>query len=93
MQPFIDALQAAGADVVLNGHEHNYERFAPKSGIREFVVGTGGAGLYDFGTPEAGSEVRIKKWGVILMDLSSDGYTWKFYDTADNVLDSGSSSC
>ncbi len=57
MRPTWDALYAANADVVVNGHDHNYERFAPQSpsgaadparGIREFVVGTGGAGLRPF---------------------------------------------
>ena len=63
MAAFWNALSSAGADVVLNGHEHNYERFAPQlpngvadpAGIREFVVGTGGADHYPFGTPLANS--------------------------------------
>ena len=58
--PFWDALYAAGADVVVNGHEHDYERFAPQDpagsedrarGLREFIVGTGGVELRDFETP------------------------------------------
>src|SRR5439155_426718 len=68
-QPLWQALYDAGAEIVLSGHEHNYERFAPQTpggaldlarGIREFVVGTGGgSGAYPFGTPITNSEVRI----------------------------------
>src|SRR5215217_1157003 len=67
MIPSWDALYAAGADVVLSGHDHEYERFAPQTssgvadsarGIREFVVGTGGRSHYAFGTIRANSEVR-----------------------------------
>ena len=73
--PFWDALYRAKADVVVNGHDHDYERFGPQdpagredkaAGIREFVVGTGGAGLRDFPTVAAHSEVRIAStFGVI----------------------------
>ena len=60
--PFWQDLYAAGADLVLVGHDHEYERFAPQNpsgvadpkGIREFVVGTGGASHYAFATPIAG---------------------------------------
>ncbi len=75
VQPFWQALYDYGADVVLNGHDHTYERFAlqnpsggadPTRGIREFVVGTGGAGLYSFPTIQANSEVRNNTtWGVL----------------------------
>src|SRR5437667_12614704 len=66
-QPLCQALYEAGADVVLSGHEHNYERFAlqrpdgragPVRGIREFVVGTGGGGDYGFGPPIANTGTR-----------------------------------
>jgi len=69
MGPFWKALYEAGAEVVLNGHAHNYERFAPQTpdgqldqaqGIREFVVGTGGRSLNKFVTPyQNNSEVRL----------------------------------
>ena len=64
--PFWDALYAAGADLVVNGHDHDYERFAPQDpdgdrdrerGIREFVVGTGGGELRGFG--DAGRRTAI----------------------------------
>src|SRR5439155_39895 len=68
-QPLWQALYDAGAEIVISGHEHNYERFAPQTpggaldlarGIRQFVVGTGGgSGAYPFGTPIANSEARI----------------------------------
>jgi hypothetical protein len=67
MRPIWQALYDAGADVVLSGHDHLYERFArqdpsgardPQKGIRQFTVGTGGESLYRFGSPEANSEAR-----------------------------------
>lgn len=94
VQPFWDELTAAGATIVLNGHEHNYERFAPKSGIREFVVGTGGnSSSYPFGAPLSGSEKRLNKFGVLDLALSSGSYTFRFMSTSNAVLDSGSGTC
>lgn len=88
MQPFWQALYDAGADVVLSSHEHNYERFAPqapdgtpdrKRGIREFVVGTGGAGHYPFGQPLPTSERRnADTFGVLALTLRPRGYDWEF---------------
>jgi hypothetical protein len=96
-------LQEHGADVALVGHDHNYERFAPQDadgvadplGIREFVVGTGGAGLYAMGAPEPNSEVRDDtRYGVISLDLAPDGYAWQFHPVAgDTFTDSGVASC
>ena len=103
--PFWRDLYAAGADVVLNGHEHNYERFAPQNpsgqadskGIREFVVGTGGAdeGSYPFGTPVANSEVRnATTHGVLKLTLHTGSYDWQFLPAAgSSFTDSGTSSC
>jgi calcineurin-like phosphoesterase family protein len=95
---------AAGADVVLNGHEHNYERFAKQNpsgaadpnGIREFVVGTGGVlGGYSFGTPIANSEVRDSTTkGVIKLTLHPGSYDWQFVPVAGKTFtDSGSDTC
>lgn len=96
-------LSKAGVDVVLNGHEHNYERFAPLTpsgrrapprGIREFVVGTGGARTYPFGDPITGSQVRITGvHGVLKMMLHREGYEWAFIRTDGKVLDSGRDRC
>lgn len=94
----------AGVDLVINGHDHDYERFAPLDalgraapgpGTREFVVGTGGASTYDFGTPDAGSEVRITgQVGVLVLELGSDGYAWRFVVAPGGaVLDSGRDVC
>jgi hypothetical protein len=103
--PFWDALYQAGADVVLNGHDHDYERFAPQNpsgqadltqGISEFVVGTGGAELRNFRTIiKSNSEVRVAQQnGVLKMTLRPDGYDWQFV-TAPNgtIADTGNASC
>ena len=97
-------LYAAKADVVLSGHEHNYERFAKQNGsgvadpkgIREFVVGTGGASHgYPFGTPIANSEVRNDStWGVLKLTLHATSYDWQFVPVAGSTFtDSGSDTC
>jgi 3',5'-cyclic AMP phosphodiesterase CpdA len=100
---FWDLLAAAGVDVVLNGHAHVYERFAPQTpdgvaaedGIREFVVGTGGRTLGTFGTPASNSEVRQNTtWGALRMRLASGGYSWQFYRAAgQEFTDSGTGTC
>jgi len=88
MQPVWQALYDAGADVVLSGHEHNYERFAPqdpdgrldrKRGIRQFVVGTGGSSHYGFGRILKTSEVRnAETFGVLVLTLHPASYNWVF---------------
>ena len=90
VQPFWDAL-AGRQGVVLNGHEHNYERFAPVGGVREFVVGTGGSSTYPFGAVAPGSQERLSNTpGVLRLDLHPGGYRWSFLTTAGAVADSGS---
>jgi hypothetical protein len=97
-------LYAAGADVVLNGHDHDYERFAPQtpsgaadaaSGIREFVVGTGGRSHGGFDTIQPNSQVRnADTYGVLKLTLHSSSYDWQFAPEASGSFsDSGSSSC
>ena len=88
-------LSAAGADVVLSGHDHDYERFAPLDGIREFVVGTGGRSLYPHGPPLPGSEsVSSAGFGVLELTLRANSYSWRFVPVAGNAFrDSGSGSC
>jgi chitodextrinase len=102
VQPLWDLLQAEGAEVVLNGHEHHYERFAPQTGLgvasptglREFVVGTGGNCCYGFGTPLANSEVRITGVrGLLEMTLDATSYSWRFIGVDGSVLDSGADQC
>src|SRR5688572_15019568 len=96
-------LYDAGAELVINGHEHNYERFkqmnasgsAVSKGLREIVVGTGGAGLYGFGSVRSTSEVRNSSThGVLKLTLSSTSYSWKFVPVAGkSFTDSGTTSC
>ena len=91
VQPFWDAL-AGRRGIVLNGHEHNYERFAARGTLREFVVGTGGSSTYPFAPqPAAGSVKRIAHTpGVLVLTLAdTGGYSWAFHTTARAVLDSG----
>ncbi|WP_256105437.1 discoidin domain-containing protein [Streptomyces sp. ODS05-4] len=98
MKPFWDELQTARADVILNGHDHDYERFAPQSstgvagsgGIRQFVVGTGGSDLRDMGPARPHSEVRVAhEYGVLKMTLDDGSYSWQFLGDDGAVLDSG----
>jgi hypothetical protein len=104
VQAFWDALYEAGVDVVINGHEHSYERFAPQDpkgradpvrGIRQFVVGNGGKSLYDFDTPIENSKVRNNDtFGVLKLTLHPTSYDWEFIPVAGNTFtDSGSASC
>jgi acid phosphatase type 7 len=98
------ALYRAGADVVLSGHNHSYERFAPQDtagaldtsyGIREFVVGTGGKDHTGFNTPQPNSEVRDNSsFGVLALTLKSGSYTWRFLPVPGATFtDSGSGTC
>jgi acid phosphatase type 7 len=100
---FWQVLQDAGVDVVLNGHEHSYERFAPQrdsgrataaEGMAEFVVGTGGRDLRGFRDPKPNSEVRWNdSFGVLAMTLRPDGYDWRFHATDGADVDDGSTAC
>ncbi len=103
-QPLWQALYDANADVVISGHDHTYERFAPQTpagardttrGIREFVVGTGGAAFYQFETIRANSEVRNNTThGVIKLTLRARGYDWEFVPVVGGGFrDSGSGNC
>ena len=103
-QALLQDLYDGGGDVLLTGHQHNYERFAPQTpqgvadpqrGVREFVVGTGGEDLRRFGTPIANSEVRNDEtFGVLELILLPTGYSWQFIPEAgDTFTDRGSSQC
>lgn len=89
-QPLWAAL-AGHTGIVLAGHEHQYERFAVRDGLREFVVGTAGASSFHFRpVPAPGSEKRIRGVpGVLDLQLSGSTYVWSFRDAHDTVLDSG----
>src|SRR5215204_5962235 len=103
MKPSWQVLYAAKADVVLNGHLHNYERFAPQTpggtadpeGIREFVVGTGGYSLNTFKNKLDNSQVRdASNYGVLKLTLHPSSYDWQFVTApGGTVADSGIGSC
>lgn len=97
-------LYDAGADVVVSSHDHVYERFAPLDasgkvdqvrGIREFLVGTGGAGVYKFNKIAPNSEVHNNTtYGVLKFTLSKGRYAWQFIPMAGQTFtDSGSAAC
>jgi len=95
MAPAWDLLAASGADVVLGGHDHSYERVLA-DGMREFVVGTGGRSLYPFpGNPLPGTEVRNdQSYGLLRLDLADGSYAWHFLPVGDATFtDTGSASC
>ncbi len=105
IKPLWDALYSADVDVVINGHDHDYERFAPQDpagkadaqrGIREFVVGTGGKNSHrSFSSPKPNSEVRqADTFGVLKLTLRSTGYDWEFVPEAGKTFtDSGNGTC
>jgi calcineurin-like phosphoesterase family protein len=101
MRDFWRILYDAGADVVMAGHDHVYERFAPQDpdglpdpqrGIREFVVGTGGAPPYAFVDVKPNSEVRLSNRGVLRLALKAGGYDWTFIPIS-GFGDAGSGTC
>jgi hypothetical protein len=103
MQEVWRVLDSAAADLILVGHDHDYERFAPQTetgaagpdGVRQFVVGTGGAELRDFATIQANSEMRNStSWGVLRLVLRADRYDWEFVPAPGATFtDQGSATC
>jgi acid phosphatase type 7 len=101
MHDLYAVLEAGGADVIVNGHDHVYERFAKQTadgrpadrGIRQFVAGTGGASLYRFITVAPNSEVRIAQFGVLRLFLQPAAYRWEFTGVEGGLADSGTESC
>jgi len=103
VQPYFAALERAGAEIVLNGHNHQYERFLPQTaagvpderGIVEFVVGTGGAELYGFGTAQPNSAVRDDRdHGVLELQLHPGWYHYEFVTvTKRDSVDAGVGTC
>jgi hypothetical protein len=102
-ESFWQALHDANADVVLVGHDHGYERFAPQDangsldrarGIREFVVGTGGKSLRSFVNIRANSEARdVSSFGILELKLGVAAYGWRFRPAVGSYEDSGSAAC
>ena len=103
MQTLWQILFEAGAELVITGHEHNYERFAEMNatgapfspGLRQIVIGTGGKSHYEFGTILPTSQVRNSSaFGVLKLTLRTTGYDWQFVPVAGSTFtDSGSTSC
>jgi hypothetical protein len=104
MGPAFQILYDNNAELVINGHDHDYERFAPQTpsgtldraqGIREIVVGTGGANLRPFATIRPHSQVRnANTHGVLKLTLTANSYSWQFVPVAGQTFtDSGTTSC
>ena len=103
-KPLWQLLYNNNADLILEAHDHIYERFAPQTpdgvldpihGIRSFIVGTGGADHTQIATVAANSEVRnINTYGVLMLTLHPDSYEWKFVPEAGKTFtDSGTGVC
>jgi hypothetical protein len=103
MVPIWNALYDGSVDLVLNGHDHDYERFAPQNatggadpvrGIQEFVIGTGGVGANGFQTIQPNSQVRATVLGVMQFTLRASGYDFRFVPVAGQTFtDAGSGTC
>jgi acid phosphatase type 7 len=89
------------ADVVISAHDHLYERFGKQDadgrsdarGLRQFIVGTGGATLYDFRRQEANSQAQHRSHGVLRLRLQTHAYSWEFIDVNGQALDVNSDAC
>jgi hypothetical protein len=108
-RPLWDTLYHYGADVVLDGHDHNYQRFAPQRsdgtadpayGLREFVVGTGGDSQFPLSNIDRVTNLETgasNTFGVLDMHLNPDGYSWQFVpaqsDGNGTYTDSGTATC
>ena len=96
-------LYAAGADVVITGHEHFYERFAPQNpdgapdprfGLRQFIVGTGGAPMTQPVRRAPNSEAVVLTFGLLRLTLEAQSYRWDFLSVDGGAIrDSGTGSC
>jgi hypothetical protein len=97
LRDFWRLLYDHGADVILAGHDHLYERFGPqdadgrpdvRSGIRQFIVGTGGVPLYDFRPSAQPNSIRqIKQHGILKMTLAPDSYQWEFIPVSNTAIE------
>ena len=95
---FVNEMYSARAELVLNGHAHHYERFAPQRpdqipdpyGLRQFIVGTGGRKLQGRTKDTPNSEyARFDQYGLLKLTLRPDAYRWEFIAVDDRVLDTG----
>lgn len=97
-----ELLYLGGADVVLAGHDHAYERFLPMNpdgqldrerGVRQFVAGSGGAELYRFASVKPNSASRYEGHGVLKLVLGDGRYEWEFLPVTRGFADIGFDSC
>jgi hypothetical protein len=104
VQPLYQALVDGGVDLLLTGHDHGYERFAPMDangtrdtarGVRQFVVGTGGKNLEQRQFVAPNSEIRENStFGVLKLTLRPTAYLWEFVpETGAAFTDAGANSC
>lgn len=102
VKPLWDVAYSHGNDIVLSGHDHDYERFVPMDGagrstadgMQEFVVGTGGRSLYHLGTRQPGSAYfQARTAGVLALDLRVGSYHWVYRALNGDILDRGGRSC
>jgi len=97
-----DLLVDAGVELYLSGHDHVYARYKPRDaqgkedkekGLVQFVIGTGGIGLYDLNEDEYVAYSRNKDFGVLELTLRKNSYSWRFVNIDNEVLDSGKGTC
>ena len=102
MRPLWRLMAREKVELVIVGHDHLYERFAPMNadlepdpaGVRQFTAGTGGAAPYPIAAAKRLSEVRASVWGVLKLTLLSDGYDWEFVAVPGaRFHDAGSATC
>jgi len=103
VRPLFQALYENGVDLLLTGHDHGYERFAPMdaagnrdgaAGVRQLVVGTGGKNHQQNRAAQPNSEVRnVTDFGVLEVQLRPTAYRWEFVAEGSRVLDAGANSC
>jgi hypothetical protein len=91
-----------GVDVIVSAHEHLYERYAPMSpdgqrndtrGIRQFIVGTGGAGLYTVMRAHPQSEIQVIAHGMLKLTLAAQSYSWEYLQLGGGKSDVGNDAC
>lgn len=103
-KPWVQVLYDYGVELLLQGHNHDYERFYPQNmsnqrddakGITAFVVGTGGIGFYTFTNTAPNSAARSDNtYGLLKLSLGSGTYSWQFVPTSGGTFtDSGNSTC
>ena len=102
MRDLFALLESSRAEVIVNGHDHLYERFArqtadgrpdPAAGVRQFIVGTGGADLYSFVRVADNSEERMMRYGVLRLTLRPAQVEWEFHAIDGTILDPGLDTC